>query len=107
LVIFLADFGALFGVPRTAGRDRADASVWLALMAVSPWIWWVYLAGQSGLTGWRGATALVVRLALVAALAMLLAEPRAVRKSDVLSVVYVLDVSDSMGEKASEAAGGT
>ena len=35
---------------------------------------------------------------------MLLAEPRAVRRSDVLSVVYALDVSDSMGAKVSDQA---
>ena len=59
-------------------------------------------AGWSGLSGWRAQAALVSRLLLVGAFAALLAEPRAVRKSDTLSMVYALDVSDSMGEKISD-----
>lgn len=72
-----------------------------ALIA-APWVWWMNHAGGSGLSGARGTIALLVRLTVLGAFAMTLAEPRAVRKSDVLSVVYALDVSDSMGEKVSE-----
>jgi uncharacterized membrane protein/Mg-chelatase subunit ChlD len=48
--------------------------------------------------------ALLTRLTVAAIFITLLAEPRAVRKSDVLSVVYALDVSDSMGDKVSDQA---
>ncbi len=73
---------------------------WFLLAA--PWVWWMHFAGWSGLAGWRAGLALLSRLMLVGVFAALLAEPRAVRKSDVLSLVYALDVSDSMGEKISD-----
>ncbi len=72
------------------------------LMLAAPWVWWLHAAGWSGLAGWRAQLALLCRLLLVFLFAALLAEPRAVRKSDSLSVVYALDVSDSMGEKISD-----
>ena len=62
------------------------------------------VAGFSGLSGVRALAALVVRLTLAGAFILLLAEPRAVRKTDALSVVYALDLSDSMGDKISDAA---
>ncbi len=75
---------------------------WLAVAL--PWIWWMHVAGFSGLARGRALAALLVRLVIACAFIMLLAEPRAVRRSDVLSVVYALDVSDSMGEKVSDQA---
>jgi uncharacterized membrane protein len=71
------------------------------LLAV-PWAWWLHCAGWSGLSGWRGHLALQSRLWLVGVFAALLAEPRAVRRSETLSLVYALDVSDSMGPAISE-----
>lgn len=68
----------------------------------APWVWWLHYSGWSGLTGWRGHLALQSRLWLIGIFAMLLAEPRAVRKSDTLSLMYALDVSDSMGPAISE-----
>ena len=73
---------------------------WLLLAA--PWVWWLNFAGWSGLSGARAQLALAVRLLVLALFACLLAEPRAVRKADHLSLVYVADVSDSMGEKISD-----
>lgn len=75
-----------------------------ALLAVTPWIWWMHHAGGAGLGRSRGVAALLVRLALVGAFVIVLAEPRAVRRSDALAVVYALDVSDSMGEKVTDQA---
>src|SRR4051812_23991597 len=66
------------------------------LLAATPWIWWMHFAGGSGLTGWRAQAALFSRLILAGLFTVVLAEPRAVRKSDRLSVIYTLDVSDSM-----------
>jgi Ca-activated chloride channel homolog len=73
---------------------------WLLLAA--PWLWWLHFAGWSGLSGPRAQLALAVRLVLLAALVGALAEPRAIRKSDNLSLIYAVDVSDSMGEKVSD-----
>ncbi len=104
LLIFLLLYGAicallefrdilLFAYPRA-----------FVLMLVTPWIWWAHLAGRTGFSGARSTITLGVRLALCGVFVMLLAEPRAVRKSDVLSLVYVVDLSDSMGETATESA---
>ncbi|MDB6174915.1 MAG: hypothetical protein JWL59_4226 [Chthoniobacteraceae bacterium] len=74
------------------------------LLLVTPWIWWMQHAGGSGLGKGRSIAAVLIRLVLVGAFILALAEPRAVRRSDKLSVVYALDVSDSMGEKVSDQA---
>ncbi|HUW55505.1 MAG TPA: VWA domain-containing protein, partial [Planctomycetota bacterium] len=74
------------------------------LLLVTPWVWWVTLSSLGGLAGLRGPVALVTRLCLVGVFILLMAEPRSVRKSDVLSVVYALDISDSIGEEASDEA---
>jgi hypothetical protein len=95
LVVFV---GAVFFLEwRDILRFTRPSAFWLAL--IIPWFWWLHCAGFSGLHGKRAIVALLTRLALVGAFIMLLAEPRAVRKSDALSLVYALDVSDSMGER--------
>ncbi len=83
-------------------RFTRPAAFWF--MAVAPWFWWMHQSGGSGLSGVRNTIALLARLALVGVFVLLLAEPRAVRKSNTLSVVYALDISDSMGEKVSDQA---
>ena len=74
------------------------------LLLATPWVWWMQAAGYSGLSRLRGLMALWLRLSLVGLFVMLLAEPRAVRTRDVLSVVYALDVSDSIGENSTDRA---
>ena len=102
LLLFLAAFSAAVIVCEMRGLVRFTWKPAFSLMAVTPWVWWMHFAGWSGLSGWRAVAALVSRLLLVGAFAAVLAEPRAVRKSDTLSMVYALDVSDSMGEKISD-----
>jgi Ca-activated chloride channel homolog len=68
------------------------------LMVLAIWIWWIWLVGSSGLSRRRHMISLLTRLVLLGLLVMVLAEPRAVRTSDTLSVVYAVDVSDSIGE---------
>ncbi|MBA4031330.1 MAG: hypothetical protein C0478_10650 [Planctomyces sp.] len=72
-----------------------------ALLA-SVWIWWLHLGGMPGLPWLRSWMALWVRLAMVGLLAFLLAEPRAVRENDRQSLMYVLDISDSIGRSAKD-----
>lgn len=74
-----------------------------ALLALAPWVWWMSEHGYSGLRGWRGTASMLVRLLLLGVFIVLLAEPRAVRKDDALSVVFVLDQSQSMRPEALEA----
>ncbi len=68
------------------------------LLLVTPWIWWMHAAGYSGLSRGRSVVSLLVRLTVVGLFVILLAEPRGVRTRDVVSVVYVVDVSDSVDQ---------
>ncbi|MFT5127041.1 MAG: putative membrane protein, partial [Rhodothermales bacterium] len=74
------------------------------LLLALPWLWWQHVAGYHGLTGFRSVTALWMRFALATVLVLVLAEPRAVRGSSTLALVYALDVSDSVGDGARDAA---
>jgi uncharacterized membrane protein len=78
------------------------AAFWLISVAI--WFWWMHLNGYCGLNRSRGLMALVVRLSLVGLFVALIAEPRAVRTSDTLSVVYALDISDSIGKSQTDKA---
>ena len=101
-LLFLAAFAAAVIICEMRGIVRFTWKPAFWLMLATPWIWWMHFAGWSGLSGWRALAALISRLLLAGTFAALLAEPRAVRKSDTLSMVYALDVSDSMGEKISD-----
>ncbi|MBS0264869.1 MAG: VWA domain-containing protein [Planctomycetes bacterium] len=68
------------------------------LMVFTVWIWWMHLAGYAGLGFTRSLIALELRLILAGLFVALLAEPRAVRTSEDLSVIYAIDVSDSISE---------
>ena len=104
LLVFLVLFAAVCVAVEMRGVLRFTYRPAFALMVLTPWLWWLHHAGGAGLGKVRGVVALLTRLALFGAFVMLLAEPRAVRKSDTLSLVYALDVSDSMGEKVSDQA---
>ncbi|MGC1274180.1 MAG: VWA domain-containing protein [Planctomycetaceae bacterium] len=104
LVLFLAIFAGLVFWLEASGRMLFERPAWFGLLAVTPWIWWMSVAGAGGLPAGRAATATLIRLSLAGLLVMVLAEPRSVRKSDRLSVVYAMDISDSIGETTSEAA---
>lgn len=90
----------------------AEAADWVvftwpaafATLLLTPWLWWMHVAGYGGLTGWRSVVSLLVRLTLIGLFAILLAEPRAVRKSDALSVIFVLDQSQSIRPEARDRA---
>ena len=104
LLGFLVVYGAVCFALEWRGMLRFTYRPAFALLFLTPWFWWMSVVGGSGLGGVRATVALLTRLAIFGAFVMLLAEPRAVRKSDTLSVVYALDVSDSMGEKVSDQA---
>lgn len=85
-------------------REMEFARPWaFLLLAFTPWLWWMQAAGHSGLPERRGAWAAFIRLMICGLLIIVLAEPRAVRTSDVVAVVYDIDVSDSVNEARNEA----
>ena len=104
LLAFLVLLGAGVGWCEWRGvlRFTRPAAFWLVL--ATPWIWWMHHVGGAALGKARALTALLVRLVIAGIFIMALAEPRAVRRSDVLSLIYALDVSDSMGGKVSDQA---
>jgi uncharacterized membrane protein len=104
LFVFVALFAGAVLWLELGRRVLFTAPAAFLLAGVLPWVWWLHHAGYSGLRGVRSVVALMVRFSLVALFVMLLAGPRAVRTSEVLSVVYAVDRSDSIGERASDAA---
>lgn len=74
------------------------------LSVLAGWIWWLHVAGGAGLTRFRRHAALWTRLVLFGLLVMVLAEPRSVRSRNVLSVMYLVDVSDSIRGESVDAA---
>lgn len=102
LLIFLALFlgGCLFVSLRRLVEFSSLAP--FGLLALSVWIWWLHVAGYSGLSGSRAAVALFVRLLVLGLFILALAEPRIVWRNNGLALIYALDISDSMGEKVSD-----
>ena len=67
--------------------------LWLLVVV---WVWWMSVHGWSGLDRRRARQSLIVRMCLVGIFTILMAEPRAVRTSDSLSVIYAIDMSASI-----------
>lgn len=105
LIGFLVIFAAVVVYLVATGQVEFDLPWAFALMLVTPWIWWMQAAGHSGLTRGRGQLALVTRLIIVGLLVSVLARPRAVKESDVISVIYAVDVSDSFKDSKDAALG--
>src|SRR5260370_29101794 len=100
LVLFLAVFGGICLYLEFTHKLLFARPGAFGLLVATLWIWWLYVAGYAGLGRTRSLVALEVRLALAGLFVILLAEPRAVRTSDELSVVYALDVSDSINDNS-------
>src|SRR4029077_18529186 len=100
LVLFLAVFGGLCLYLEFTHKLLFARPGAFGLLLATIWIWWLHVAGYAGLARTRSLVALEVRLALAGLFVILLAEPRAVRTSDELSVVYAVDVSDSISDNS-------
>ena len=96
-IVFLLLFGGVYLYLDLWDIVVFTKPIWFTLLILTPWFWWQFESGSSGLYGFRAILAQFLRLAIFAIFVMLLAEPRAVRESDSLNVMYVLDVSDSIG----------
>lgn len=104
LVIFIALFSAAWVSlewSHTLMFVNPKALIWLNLC---PWIWWLSVAGYAGLGKLRSQIALFVRMTIIGLFVMLLAEPRMVRTQDVMSVIYAVDLSDSIGDSSTTSA---
>jgi Mg-chelatase subunit ChlD len=73
-----------------------DRPVYLLLLGLAPLIWWLARHSLANLGPWRWGVAIGLRTALVALLAVSLAEVQITRSSDRLAVVYVVDRSLSI-----------
>ncbi|MDA1163765.1 MAG: VWA domain-containing protein [Planctomycetota bacterium] len=104
LILFLTIFAGGCVSLELAGAVLFVRPVAFFLSIVTVWIWWLHLAGVTGLSNGRSQVALWFRLLMAAGFIVALAEPRAVRTSEVLSVVYAVDVSDSVGQTAVDSA---
>lgn len=98
LAVFLAAFASLLTYLFLTNQVDFVYPVAFLLFLVTPWMWWMQAAGHSGLTAGRGNFALFVRLTVTGLLICVLALPQAVKTSDRVSVVFNVDVSDSVNE---------
>jgi uncharacterized membrane protein/Mg-chelatase subunit ChlD len=102
LVVFLVVFAGGCGFVSLRHIVEFSTLAPFGLLLLSVWIWWLQLAGYSGLSGVRATVALIARLIVLGLFILALTEPRVVSRHDGLAVIYTLDVSDSMGEKVSD-----
>lgn len=104
LVLFLTIFGGGCVSLELAGIVLFVRPEAFLLTIMTVWVWWLFLAGVTGLSPARANMALWIRFVMAAGFIVALAEPRAVRTSEILSVVYAVDVSDSVGQAAVDSA---
>ena len=104
LVLFLLAVGGAAVWLELSGRILFGKPWAFLLLLFAPWVWWMSAANAGGLTRGRASVAAFIRLSLVGLCVAALAEPRAVRTRDVTSVVYAVDLSDSVGDLSSEEA---
>jgi uncharacterized membrane protein len=98
LILVLGCLGGALVFLLGSARLRLTSPWELCWLLVTPWVWYLQVAGWGGLGRLRGQLSLIVRLAVICLVVLALSGPRAVRVSDQLTVLYVLDCSDSIGE---------
>ena len=104
LAVFAAVAGGVLLWLELSGRVLFARPGWFLLLVAAPWVWWLAVANRAGMTAGRANAATLIRLCLLGLCVAALAEPRAVRERDVTSVVFALDVSDSVGRGVEEQA---
>jgi uncharacterized membrane protein len=104
LLVFLALVPAAWLGLTAAGVLAFSTWTPLLLLLLAPWVWRVAAASSAGLGRGRARAALWSRFLLLALLATILAEPRAVRSDDRLTVMFALDHSSSVATAATDAA---
>ena len=80
-----------------------DRPWYLLLLAVLPVLWWFSFQSLAALGRVRRVVALLIRTALVLLFVLALAETQLVRTSEKLTVIYLLDQSESIPKRQREA----
>lgn len=99
LLIFLLVFTGLLFYLISADKVIFSKPSVFWLLVLTPWFWWMGVNGWGGITGFRAGTAIFVRLMLAGTFIALMADPRTVRPNETLSVMYAVDLSDSIGSE--------
>lgn len=73
-----------------------DKAGYLALLAVVPLLWWFSFRSLAGLGTWRRLLALTLRTVVLLAIVLALAEIQLLKTSDKVTVIYLLDQSESI-----------
>ncbi len=73
-----------------------DSPIYLLLLLLLPLMWWIGYRSLSGLGRWRRIVALVLRSTVLLILVFALADVQIQRRSDQLTVIYLLDQSLSI-----------
>ncbi|REJ66436.1 MAG: VWA domain-containing protein [Planctomycetota bacterium] len=73
-----------------------ESPLWLLLLAVVPVLWWASLRSLAGLGRVRRVVALLLRSIVLLVLIAALADAQLVRTTDRLTVIYLVDQSDSI-----------
>ncbi len=81
-----------------AYRIAFDSPWYLGLLVLLPVVWWSGLRTLAGLGRMRRTLALILRSVVLVAMVLALAEMQMVRRSDRLTVIYLLDQSLSIPE---------
>ena len=97
LIAFAAIAGGLYVWLELDQRVLFARPALFGLLIFAPWVWWLAVANRGGMGAARAEWSTLLRLCLLGLCVAALAEPRAVRERDVTSVVFALDVSDSVG----------
>ena len=98
-ILFIIVFSGLIFYLLNADKVIFSKPSMFWLLVLTPWFWWMGVNGWSGISGFRSGTAIFVRLMLAGTFISLLADPRTVRPNDTLSVMYAVDLSDSIGSE--------
>ena len=73
-----------------------DSPAYLLLLALLPLMWWIGYRSLSGLGQWRRLAALALRTLVLLIIVLALADMQYQRRSDQLTVIYLLDQSLSI-----------
>ena len=99
LIAFIAVYAGLIIYLLSADKVIFSKPAMFWMLLTLPWFWWMGVNGWSGIGGFRNGTSIFVRLMLGGTFIALMADPRTVQPNSTLSVMYAVDLSDSIGQE--------